>query len=370
MPNETIRVMVSSRVKTRFAGTAEDGLESLEDLRQALKRDLEGLRLGGLPVFSVWLNEVEPASGVNYTTWVDECLEQVDKASIVIVLFSGEAGTTGPGADLGICRAEFERARSSPTGRNYYFDVRDLVTLKAIRGDSARNADFVAVWEDEELYAPRPRDIESLRTVITETLCSQVITGAHRQLKLTTSPAAAVELAWAALPYEERREKILNAGSEAVGDFAHTRIAVQSIAGSAVLVRLACAPDALSVVRSREELGRPHLDDLGCAAALVSSGAIGPINLILIRGSATLAQARSLIGDPDAFVIKTSFGAWAAERVYGAQIALVAGCLDAGSTRQQIQLTLDWISRRNSHQALQNARRRSTICIATSNDLQ
>ena len=363
MPAALVKVMISSRVGTPLQAPHDQDHAQLADVRGDLERSIEGLTLGGERVFEVWLNEGQPGSGVSIATWVDECLTQVDDVDIVVVLFTGEAGSTGPGAATGgICYAEFARARSSRKGLVLYFDLRHLV-VRPNAPDRA-SAQFESIWTQANLYAPPVSTVAELLEMVTLKLTEVLVNSTRQVLKRPSSAVMAIELPWASQTYEERRSAMQAVASEVLAVDLDSELAILEIGADRAVIVVSCVPDPLSVARPREDLGRPHLVDAEQVDLSDDADIIGPIHLVLVRGAVTLAQGRALIGDPEAFIVKTPFGVWAAERSYGAQICLVGGCLDPDSTRLQLRAAQEWIPRMNGQQAAELGRLRAAICRA------
>lgn len=103
-----VRVMISSRSNSRVF----DG-PTLADCRRAIKRHIEGEKLFEEELFAVWIHEDARASG-GTDAW-DESLEQVRRADVILVLYTGEAGWAVEASDVGICHAELmEAVRKAP----------------------------------------------------------------------------------------------------------------------------------------------------------------------------------------------------------------------------------------------------------------
>jgi hypothetical protein len=62
------------------------------------------------PLFEPWINE--PASATADDIW-DECMARVQRADILIVIYSGDAGWAKEGGEIGICHAELEKGLNS-----------------------------------------------------------------------------------------------------------------------------------------------------------------------------------------------------------------------------------------------------------------
>jgi hypothetical protein len=98
-----IRIMISSRSKQPFPYEGQRG-STLADIRRTLTDQLQAELLLGEALFDVWINEPATAAAASADLW-EECLAQVRRADIVLVLYNGDAGW----AD--------ERGHSTPLGQ-------------------------------------------------------------------------------------------------------------------------------------------------------------------------------------------------------------------------------------------------------------
>jgi hypothetical protein len=103
-----ITVMISSQCKRQFPA----GGRSLTEIRQALRDQIEDVKLFGQRLFTVWINEDAPAAGTEENSW-EACLTRVREADILLVLNSGHAGWARTPGDIGICHAELMTAQNS-----------------------------------------------------------------------------------------------------------------------------------------------------------------------------------------------------------------------------------------------------------------
>jgi len=63
----------------------------------------------------------------------------------------------------------------------------------------------------------------------------------------------------------------------------------------------------------------------------------GPVHLIACHKSVTEAQARTMLGFPNATVVSAPFGIYVVDPVQSIQLILVAQCRDETSTRLGVQ---------------------------------
>ena len=106
----TVRVMISSRSKQRFPYKGNVNAQ-LSDIRKDLAGFIEKEELFGQPLFEAWINELAPAAEGTEDIW-DKCLDEVNRAELVISLYNGDAGWAKAGGEIGICHAELHEGYS------------------------------------------------------------------------------------------------------------------------------------------------------------------------------------------------------------------------------------------------------------------
>ena len=110
-----IHLMISSRCETEIEFQGKP--QKLTEVRRALKKQLEEYRLPNQKkaFFECWINE-DGTGGTGSNCW-DHCLKQARDANLVIVLYTGAAGSGLRGSDMGICHAELEAAMNVAANR-------------------------------------------------------------------------------------------------------------------------------------------------------------------------------------------------------------------------------------------------------------
>lgn len=144
-------------------------------------------------------------------------------------------------------------------------------------------------------------------------------------------------------------------------------LVIGKIDGHKVALHLHAAPASLSIPASREMVGRPFLNDQRNIESYPSD-VIGPVHLIGCAGGATEAQARTMLGFPDATFVTPGFGIFAADNVQQVQFALLRDCRDDTTTRNAVHRFLQWLSETGEDaQVVDRAGRRRAIAttIAT-----
>ena len=109
-----IEVMISSRAMTRVFGG-----ESLSEVRKRLCADLHALRWytpeSPMPAgrdqafFNVWIHEHQSGDRGDRDT-LENSISQIRKADVILVLYTGEAGSADSDGEIGICHAELKEA--------------------------------------------------------------------------------------------------------------------------------------------------------------------------------------------------------------------------------------------------------------------
>ena len=137
--------------------------------------------------------------------------------------------------------------------------------------------------------------------------------------------------------------------------------AQRKIDGKPTLFVVSAIPDAMSVAAAREIVGQPHLFDHALYDSLKKPHG-GPVHLIACHKSVTEAQARTMLGFPDATVVSAPFGIYVVDPVQSIQLVLVAQCRDETSTRLGVQRFLEWLDQFEQTAALvRHAAKRKTV---------
>lgn len=341
MSKTRIKVMLSSRNRDPFPA----GGPSLSDTRRALKAELEAATLLGQPVFEVWINELAPADEGTQDSW-DTCMREVRECDILIVLSNGGGGWSARPGDIGICHAEMATGLSVAPGKVHLISLGNLVPGTDDQGQ--RDGRFQDYLTTQSLFrGAEATTVGELKDRVRQTVAHAVVglTGqgvrAARKGRYDLGDA----LAWAKLGFANRseaivevlRQTLIDNGARDGGDGL-----VQLPRGSHQLaVRLSAAPAAMSLATSRESVGRPFLSDHKFDAALGS--ALGPVHIIGCYQGATEAQARQLIGFPDAIFVAGPFGIYAADEVQAIQFIFLPNCRDESMTRHALQRFLEWL---------------------------
>jgi hypothetical protein len=368
---ERLRVMVSSRslVKVFDAG------EPLSAVRTRLQRWLHSLRWtsGGRvagrdePFFDVWIHEDEAGLAADRSTY-QISLDEIGKADIVLVLYTGEAGSATEGTTLGICHAELQAAVARRPEMVF------MIRLLPLKSDTRKlDVEFRRYVDGLSLFQKDARDEAELHAVAASLVQNVVVRLASRgSVSASRKLDRGEALQWSSLGLAERRERIR--GSLArwldvrppAADVSPP-LFVLSLAGRDVLVRLAAIPGAASEPAAREMVGQPFLRDHQNAPLLARHRLIGPLHVVACHRTVTEGQAAKMLGTPDSMVVASDFGIFAADHVQKIQVALLARCTDDAATGVVVRRFREWLEQSGEGRRVierADARRRILAAVA------
>lgn len=164
-----IRVMISSRsLVPVFGGTP------LQEVRERLRTFLHGIRwqqadVGGIAgrdqsLFDVWIHEDDVGRAANTST-LEMSLREINKTDIILLLYTGEAGSAHDDAELGICHAELKEALDR---RSELVIVMDLLPLSA--STAAKDISFREYVNRLEIPRMQASDEALLHSKVAEAL--------------------------------------------------------------------------------------------------------------------------------------------------------------------------------------------------------
>lgn len=345
-----IRVMISSRSVIRvFGGTA------LSKVREHLHKLLEGIRWHGpsglvgrdQALFDVWIHENDPGREATGTT-LDMSLSEIDKADLILVLYTGEAGSAADDSEIGICHAELLQALARRA------DIVAIVGLLPINtSKTARDVKFRHYVD--ALRIPR-RDVDSeaaLSAQVTELLQQLTSTQVRRGVAGGTHKRDRGQaLDWSRLDLEERRRamrEVLLHELEAKElkdksrtDGSSTLHSARLVGVGEVGVRADAIAAAWSVAAVR--LGQPFLSDYRHAGTLANCGIPGVVHVIACHRAVNETQALRMLGTPDAFSVSSDFGVYVADRVQQIQMIFLNQCADEGSVALAVRRLREWLA--------------------------
>jgi hypothetical protein len=370
MSVDRIRVMISSRCKDYVI--ADNARFPLASLRKSLQTEINAAGLFGRPLFECWINEVEPSKAATRDVW-DECIREIRRAHIVIVLYNGDAGWAREPNDVGICHAELEASLLSGRDRTH------LIQLPSSTASAQRDRRFQGFVERELIFSGPPAQnqeeaTDNVKNTWIEAVARLARSGATLLRKESYALGQALE--WSKLDYAARKLAMetacLDALAERQGQMRDKKLGATSVRvkidKSEVLFLAHAIPAAASVAGARELVGKPFLTDHRYITD--EDRVCGPVHLIACQKSTTEKQATDLLGFPDATVVTTTFGVYLVDPIQQIQFILLANCRDETSTRFAVQRLFDWLDRSGEADALvRRARSRKRIVSAIRKEL-
>jgi hypothetical protein len=361
-----IKIMISSRCNDLFP-TGAKGAKRLSDIRTQLKAEIEAVRIFGEQVYEVWINEKAAEDG-SQQAW-DHWMEQARDCDVFVALFNGNAGWPDKAGTIGICHAEFEKAYTSAPGKVFVVNIHEPKAKGAPSGGvHSAFQEYIQRLRrfDTRVASSEARLLEAVRRTISRATVKMVQRGVRDASRGTSYVGPALD--WSRLNYADRVAGMQSAALAGLNhDSARARVAVDShsaqrkIDGKPILFVVSAVPDAMSVAAAREIVGQPHLSDHALYDNLKSPHG-GPVHLIACHKSVTEAQARTMLGFPNATVVSAPFGIYVVDPVQSIQLVLVAQCRDETRTRLGVQRFLEWLDESEQAAALvRHAAKRKTI---------
>jgi hypothetical protein len=364
MAVDRIRVMISSRCKDYL--TADGGSFALTGLRKSLQAEINATGLFTKPLFECWINEIEPSKAATFDVW-DDCIREVQRAHIVIVLYNGDAGWAREVNDVGICHAELEASLLSGRDRTH------LIRLPLSTASSLRDKRFQGFVERELTFSGSPARnqddaADKVRNTLVEAIARLARSGATLLRK--ESYALGQALKWSKLDYAARKHAMESACLDALAE-RQGRMRDAKLEATAVRVKIDkseilffahAIPAAASVAAARELVGKPFLMDHRYITD--HDRVCGPVHLIACQRSTIERQATDLLGFHDATVV------YLVDPIWQIQFILLANCRDETSTRFAVQRLFDWLNRSGEADVLvRRAKSRKKIVTAIRKEL-
>ena len=271
-------------------------------------------------------------------------LDEIDRADVVLVLYTGEAGSLSSGSSLGICHAELQAAVSRRP--EIVFMVR-LLPLNDASGEADK--EFQKYVNGLSLFQKDASSEVQLHAVVAEMIQNVVALLAARgstagSRKLDRGQA----LQWNRLNLADRRAQMRTALARQLravplSDAGEQPLFSIALSGIDILVRLDAIPAAASEPAAREMVGQPFLRDHLYAAVLTAKNLIGPIHVVACHRTITESQAARMLGTPDSMIVASDFGIYAADHVQKIQVALLARCSDDTATAVVVRRFREWL---------------------------
>lgn len=346
---EPLSVMISSRCQDLIL--YENKQQSIGVLRRAVKAKLEAIRLGGRPVFKVWIHEDESNANAIVNNW-EECLEKARQADVFIVLYNGRAGWIGTNSPVkngvGICHAELAEAYYRAPCKVRSIQFSQLVKAKPSSADAA----FQSFVVSQKIPGAQVTTGEEA-LIRAEELAAAIVLGLAREgvgVNSSGSFYVGEALEWSRLSFQERRDtmtgamvSLLRSRGGVNGAFKEPRFAAVQIRGFTVGFVCDSIPASMGTAAARELVGQPFLQDHRYTKGWNNS-IYGPVHVIACQKSVSEAQAVRQLGFPDAIVVSAPFGVYVADDVQKIQMAFIANCRDKTTTQMNVQTFLNWLN--------------------------
>ena len=341
-----IRVMISSRSRQPFPYKGKK-TSLLSDVREDLAAMIQAEALFEQPLFEPWINEPAPAAAKDI--W-DECMAQVQRADILIAVYSGDAGWAKEGGEVGICHAELEKALNSAREKVRILQVEPLAPLRK-GADGKRDELFRQFIEQQQPFTGAPcKNGEELialcRITLREAVAQMVRLGVREASRGKFYAGEALD--WTRLDFRARQDRMESVLTETLLEryqgqrLAKTSGVTLSVVGKELLVICGAIPGSYSIPEARERANQPFLQDWQYDTAL-KSDRIGPVHFVACHRGMTESQAIRQLGFADATIVTTPFGVYVADDIQKIQLVYLTNCRDETTLRYQVQRTFDWL---------------------------
>jgi hypothetical protein len=378
-PFQKIRVMISSRNKDLIPD--KKGSIPLEEIRKSLQKELQEGSFCGQQILEVWINEEAGAADGTEDAW-QFCMDQIDQADLVIVIYNGQAGWTQfPRGGIGICHAEFHHAwRYSPSkvrliGLQFENDANlKLIGPEEVSQKSKANKRFKDEIERIRIFQDFASDSDSLKAAVKLAIASGITKlvhyasrEGHRGKDYWGGP-----LDWSRLNYAQRKKEIEKSAIAFLKSIGGTSLIgkniVLELSGQKVLFQIHGIPAAFGVPEARELVGRPYLHEHESLAT--KEKLLGPVHVLACHKKCTEAQLTKFMGHPDLFMVQAPFGYFVADQTSFVQAFFLLDCVDDVSTRLSFQRLFDWMKESGEFQRIiDRAASRSRILQTIINEI-
>jgi hypothetical protein len=370
---DKIRLMISSRSNTSVFNPPI----KLKKLRRSLKKFIvQNLKISEAPLFDVWICEDDTGDGID--SWWESSKKEIRRADLVLVLYTGEAGTRIVKRGIGICHAELYEALKYSREK-----ILPIISLGGVTSsDGFLDADFQAYVQNIGHWPNSPSNQDELLKLCSEIIRKKVVTLTKRAVRrpLGASFDMGNALDWSKLDFATRKQKIaavlfnflIDMGGKSVaGEWGNgARIAVTAINKAPVLWYVHAIPAATSIAAARELVGQPFVRDHLAVPLLKKSKSAGPLHIIGCHKSITESQALKFRGIADCTIVKTDFGIYLADSIQKIQIIFLANCRDLTATQSAITEMFQWFEQSEEMvEIVKRARSRKKILMAIAKEL-
>ena len=341
-----IRVMISSRSKQPFPYKGKN-TNLLSEVRKDLVAQIQDELLFQQPLFEPWINETAPAATEDI--W-DECMARVQKADVLIAIYSGDAGWAKEGGEIGICHAELDKGLNSAREKVRVLQMDPLAPLRK-GADGKRDQLFREFVERQQLFTGTPcRTGEELialcRQTLREAVAHMVRLGVREASKGKFFIGGALD--WTRLDFRARQQKMEDILTETLMErYRGQRLqdlngATLQVLGKQLLVVCTAISGSYSIPEARERASQRFLRDWQYAPVL-KNNVTGPVHFVACNRGMTETQATRQLGFADATIVTAPFGVYVADDIQKIQLVYLANCRDETTLRYQVQRVFDWL---------------------------
>jgi hypothetical protein len=358
--SKKIGVMISSKCMTPVPWSESEPSELFSDLRRKIKDRLEAVEILGHKIFSVWINEDGVAAPATRGSW-EECMAQVKKSDLLLVLYNGDAGWTEGGGNIGVCHAELQTAMECSPQKVY-----PIKLVGAAPPTSPKDVRFQSYFEERQFFSPAVRTQQEALNMIDVVLANAVTELASAGVREQTRNRRAMGecLDWAKLSFAERADKI----KTEIESFLHSRFPQSESTANGTILKMGeeklfvichAIPAALTVAAARESVGQPFHRDHSLLGEM--KDAVGPVHIIGCNRAITETQSLKQLGLDDAVSVAGDFGVLVADPLQKTQMVFLSNCIDGTSTAMRTKQFLEWLEREEQKYFLKRARSRKKI---------
>ena len=351
-PIRRLRVMLSSRNNDLIPDGART--VKLSDVRRELQKEMQTEKFLGRSLLDVWINEEAGAEAGDATAW-QTCLDEVDNADVLVVIYNGQAGWSKDPGGIGICHHEMVHAWHRTAGKVFLIRLkfgsdnsRNLLGPHEAAKISTQNKSFAEFLDRTSPFTAFAADRETLKAQVKLATLKGIEKyfelgrrGVHMG-KASLGPA----LDWSRMSYDQRKSAIEKAGCDyftARGARGKGGSLVWSWGGEHILVLIHGIPASFGIAEARERVGRPYLNDHAFLLAKGMDDVVGPLHVILCHKGVTESQVISFMGHPDLFIVRLAGGFLVADRISFIQALFLTNAIDDDAVRAGLQSMFDWI---------------------------
>jgi hypothetical protein len=374
--------MLSSRNRDLLPD-GKGGTVTLADVRRDLQTELQRQKFLGYQLLEVWINEEAGAESGDADIW-DHCMDELDRADIVVVIYNGEAGWGTEAGEVGICHAEMRRVLDRNPSK---------LRVVSLSFPSDPALGLLSPTEAAEKNGPNRDFHRDVSGLLNATVTDRA--GLEERVQLAVAQAVAdlakaggeerhkgryhlgEPLNWSRLTYPERKQEMervvrsyLVDVHKAQGEAGTSKPLQLTLGGEPVLLSTHAVPAGFGISEARELVGRPYLRDHRIPLG-GEEGGVGPVHVIACHKSCSESQVSAFMGHPDLFIVQAPFGYFVADLVSFVQTFFLTSCRDETSTRIAVRRMFDWIEQSGElNRIVARGRSRKAILEAVAKEIR